>query len=69
MQEVIIAITRILSNHRIDPYNTKLLLSCLRQTLTLTLGLVTPTRAITPKEADRVEEALAAEAAAVAEIV
>ena len=49
MQEVIIAVTRILSNQHIDPYNMKLILSCLKQTLTqtqtliLTLGPVTPT--------------------------
>ena len=71
MQEVIITITRILSNHRIYPYNTKLISSCLKQTLTLTLTLtlrpVTPTGAIMPEEADRAEEALAVEAAAVIE--
>ena len=63
MQEVTITVTRILSNHRIDPYNTKLILSCLKQTLTLTLtltlGLVTPTGAIMPEEVDGAEEALA----------
>ena len=71
MQEVTITMTRILSNHCIDPYNTKLILSCLKQTLTLTLALtlgpVTPTRAITPEEADGAEEVIAAKAAAVAE--
>ena len=69
MQEVIIAVARIFSNHRIDPYNTKLISSCLKQTLTITLGPVTLTGAITPEEAGRAEEALAAEAAAVAETI
>ena len=45
-------------NHRIDSYNTKLISSCLKQILTLTLGLVTPTVTITLEEADGVEEAL-----------
>ena len=40
-----------------------------KQTLTLTLGLVTPTGAITPEEADGAEEALAAKATAVAETI
>ena len=69
MQEVTITITKILSNHRIDPYNTKLISSCLKQTLTLTLGPVTPTVTITPEEADGAEEALAAEVGAVAETI
>ena len=73
MQEVTTTITRTLSNHRIDPYNTKLILSCLKQTLTLTLtltlGPVTPTVTITPEEADRAEEALAAKVAAVADTI
>ena len=69
MQEVIIAVIRILLNHCIDPCNTKLILPCLKQTLTLTLGPVTSTRAITPEEADGAEEALVAEAAAVAEMI
>ena len=69
MQGVTITITRILSNHCIDPYNTKLILSCLKQTLKLTLGPVTPTGAITPEEADGAEEALVTEAAAVAEMI
>ena len=56
-------VTRILSNHRIDSYNTKLILSCLKQTLTLTLGPVTPTETITPEGAD------GAEAVAVAETI
>ena len=56
-------------NHRIDSYNTKLILSCLKQTLTLTLGPVTPTVTIKPEEADGAEEALAAEVAAVAETI
>ena len=59
-------ITRILSNKHIDSYNTKLLLSCLKQTLTPTLGPVTPTGTKTPEEVDEAEEALAAKAAAVA---
>ena len=67
LQEVIITVTRILSNHRIDLYNTKLIMSCLKQTLTL--GPVTPTGAITPEEAEEAKEALAAEAVAVAEII
>ena len=67
MQGVIIAVTRILSNLRIDPYNTKLILSCLKQTLTL--ESVTPTIAKTPQEADGAEEALAAKAAAVVEAI
>ena len=69
MQEVIITVTRILLNHRTDPYNTKLMLSCLKQTLILTLGPVTPTGAITPEEVDGAEGALAAKAAAVAELI
>ena len=69
MQEVTNTVTRILSNHRIDPYNTKLILSCLKQTPTLTLGPVTPTVTITPEEADGAEEALVAEVAAVAETI
>ena len=62
-------VTRILSNHRIDSYNTKLILSCLKQTLTLILGPVTPTGTITPEEVDGVKEALTVEAAAVAEMI
>ena len=71
MQEVTITVTRILSNHRIDSYNTKLISSCLKQTLTLTLtlGPVAPTKAITLEEADGAKEALAAEATAVAETI
>ena len=69
MQEVIITITRILLNHRIDPYNTKRISSCLKQTITLTLGLVTPTGAITLEEADGAKEALAAKAAMVTETI
>ena len=71
MQEVTNTVTRILSNHRIDSYNTKLISSCLKQTLTLTLtlGPVTPTVTITPEEADGAEEALAAEVAVVAETI
>ena len=56
-------------NHCIDVYNTKLISLCLKQTLTLTLGAVTPTVTITPEEAGGAEEALAAEAAAVAETI
>ena len=48
-------------------FNTKLISSYLKQTLTLSLGPVTPTVTITPEEADGAEEALAAEVAAVAE--
>ena len=59
-------ITRILSNQHIDHYNTKLILSCLKQT-TPTLGPVTTTGTTTPEEADRAKEALAAEVAAVAQ--
>ena len=77
MQEVTNTVTRILSNHRIDSYNMKLISSCLKQTLTLTLGPVTPTATITPEEADeakkaladKAKEALAAEVAAVAETI
>ena len=69
MQEVIIAVTRILSNHRIDPYNTKLISSCLKQTLTLVLGPVTQTVTKPPQRVDGVEEAPAAKAAAVAEAI
>ena len=60
-QEVTITITRILSKHNIDPYNTKLISSCLQQKPTLTMWPVTPTGtgALTPEEADRAEEALA----------
>ena len=61
MQEVIITITRIHLNQHIDLYNTKLILSCLKQTLTL--GFVTPTVTKIP------QEALAAEAAAVVQAV
>ena len=69
MQEVNIAVTRILLNQRIYPYNTKLILSCLKQTLALTLKLVTQTGTITPGEADRAEEALAAKATVVKEAI
>ena len=62
MQEVIITITRILSNQHIYLYFTKLILSCLK--LTLTLGAVTPTVTKVPQEPDGAKEALAAEAAA-----
>ena len=70
MQEVIITITTILLNHCIDPYNTKLILLCLKQTqtqtqtltLTLTLEPVTPTGA-------RAKEALVAQFVAVAETI
>ena len=47
----------------------KLISSCLKQTLTLVLGPVTPIGAKTPQEADWADEALAAEAAAVAEAI
>ena len=47
-----------------DLYNTKLILSCLKQTPTL--GTVTPTSTKKPEEADRANEALAADAAAIA---
>ena len=53
MQEVIITVTRILSNQHIDLFNTKLISSCLKQTLTL--GAVTPTVTQTLQEADRAE--------------
>ena len=73
MQEVTITVTRILSNHRIGSYNTKLISSCLKQTLTLTLtltlGPVTPTVTRTPEVADGAEEALAAEVTAVAKTI
>ena len=69
MQEATNTVTRILSNHHIDSYNTKLMSSCLKQTLTLTLGPVTPTVTITPEEADGAKEALAVEVAAVAETI
>ena len=73
MQEVTNTVTRILSNHCIDSYNTKLISSCLKQTLTLTLtltlGPVTSSAAITPEIADGAKEALAAEVAAVAETI
>ena len=72
MQEVIITITTILLKHCIDPYNTKLILLCLKQTqtqtqtqtltLTLTLEPVTPTGA-------RAKEALVAQFVAVAETI
>ena len=61
-------ITRILSNYHKDQYNTKLLSSYLKQTTTPTLGPVT-TETTTPEEADRAEESLAAEVAAVAETI
>ena len=67
MQEITNAVTRIHSNHCIDSYNTKLISSYLKQTLTL--GPVTPTVTITPEEADGAEEALVAEVAAVAETI
>ena len=46
-------------------------MSCLKQTLTLTLtlGPVTPTRAIIPEEADGAKEALAVKAVGVAETI
>ena len=69
MQEVTITITRILSNHCIDSNNTKLILSCLKQTLTLTLEPVTPIKTITLEETDGAKEALAVEAAVVAETI
>ena len=47
-----------------DLYNTKLILSYLKQTPTL--EMVTPTSTTTPEEADRAKEALAANAAAIA---
>ena len=53
MQEVIITVTRILLNQHIDLYNTKLILSCLKQTLTL--GVVTPAITKAPQEADGAE--------------
>ena len=53
-------------NHCIDLYNTKLILSFLKQTLTL--GAVTPTLINTSEEADGAKEAMAAKAATVAEI-
>ena len=63
----------ILSNHCIDQHNTKLILSCLKQTLTLTLtltlGPVTQIETITPEEVDGANEALAAEVVAVAETI
>ena len=70
LQEAIITVTRILLNHRIDLLcNPNLISSCLKQTLTLTLGPVTSTVTITPEEADGAEEALVVEAAAVAETI
>ena len=50
-----------------DLYNTKIILSCLKQTPTL--RRVTPTSAMTPEEVDRAKEFLAANAAAVAEAI
>ena len=47
----------------------KLILSCLKQILTLTLEQVTSTGAITLEKKDGAKEALAAVAAAVAEII
>ena len=71
-----VAVSFVNQSHEVESrcrasYNTKLISSCLKQTLTLTLtlGPVTPTKAITPEEADGAEEALAAEAAAVAETI
>ena len=69
MQEVTNTVTRILSNHCIDSYKTKLISSCLKQTLTLTLGVLTPTVTITPEESDGAKEDFAAEAAGVAEMI
>ena len=43
-------VIRILSNHHINLYNTKLLSSCLKQILTL--GVITTTVTNTPKEAE-----------------
>ena len=65
MQHVIITAIRILVNQHIDPYNMKLILSCLKQTLTPTLGPITPTGTKTPEETDRTKEALATKALAV----
>ena len=59
-------VTRILLNHYIDFYNTKLISSCLKQTLTL--GAVTPTVTNTSEDVDGAKEALAAEVAEVKEI-
>ena len=64
---VVITVTRILSNQHIDLHNTKLILSCLKQTLTL--EVVTPTVTKTSQEAEGDEEALAVEAAAVIQAI
>ena len=55
-------------NQHMDQYNTKLILSCLKQT-TPTLEPVTTTGTTTPEEADGAEEALATEVVAVAETI
>ena len=47
----------------------KLILSCLKQILTPTLGPVTPTGTKSPEKVNGVKEAPAAEAAAVAEAI
>ena len=53
-------------NHLIDVYSTKLILSCLKQTLTL--GVVTTAVTNTPEEAEEANKALAAKVTAVEEI-
>ena len=47
----------------------KLILLCLKQTLTPTLAPVTPTGTKSPEEVDRAKEALAAETAAVPQAI
>ena len=59
-----ITVTRILPNQHMDLYNTKVILSCLKQTPTL--RMVTPNSVRTPEEVDRAKEALAADAAVIA---
>ena len=65
MQEVNITLTRILTNERIDLYNTKLILLCLRLTPTPTPTMVR-TGTQTPEEVDRAKEVPAAEALTIA---
>ena len=50
-----------------DLHNTKLILSCLKQTPTL--RMVTPTSTSMPEEADRAKEALAANAVVIAMVI
>ena len=69
IQIIVRVIVICISNEHIDLYNTKLISSCLKQTLTPTLALVTLTGTKSPEEVDRAKEALVEEAVAVAEAI